>query len=216
MSTDLQSDLPTLEALDGEFGPDEISSGTSSERRRRLAWLASLVALGLVGAAILAPTLWYVEWPSIAWLFVIPSKEAIGGHVPANLNDQIADLVHERDALQKTINELAAAQERAVDAIVSLEAAGAASQERAPSNQGPSYWYSVPSTLSYPTIWRALTCVDQCREGDIDDLGDQDAILACCDPKATALLPPHATIERALGTTWGWMTLGDDCPYGNY
>jgi hypothetical protein len=152
MSTDLQSDLPTLEALDGEFGPDEISSGTSSERRRRLAWLASLVALGLVGAAILAPTLWYVEWPSIAWLFVIPSKEAIGGHVPANLNDQIADLVHERDALQKTINELAAAQERAVDAIVSLEAAGAASQERAPSNQGPSYWYSVPSTLSYRSI----------------------------------------------------------------
>jgi hypothetical protein len=53
-------------------------------------------------------------------------------------------------------------------------------------------------------------------KADIDDLGDQDAILACCDPKATALLPPHATIERALGTTWGWMTLGDDCPYGNY
>jgi hypothetical protein len=183
MSTVLQAGFPTLEALDGEFGPDEIGSGTSSERGRRLAWRASLVALAMLGAAILASTLWYAEWPSIAWSSVVPSKKAIGG-IPADLNDQIADLVHERDALLK---ELVAAQERAADAIVSLEAAGAASQERAPSNQGPSYWYSVPSTLLYRSI-NFPRAVSSAPGSSISAQSDgRDSRTA--DPNANAPLP---------------------------
>jgi hypothetical protein len=135
--------IPTLASDNEEFGreDDEVALDQDSGRNRRLfpsgVFLLSMAALGVTLALIWRNVDGY-RWSNVQ-LWPTFSAQPAQSTSNSELEQQIARLVQEVDALKKNVSELGAGQQQIAARIASLQA-----------SQRAVYWYGSPVDLMYP------------------------------------------------------------------
>jgi hypothetical protein len=136
-------EMPTLDAFDEEFGPQQATTPLAPARRMRLRfWIFICLVLGAGVISALA-----LGWPhSDGWLplgvpsaSILPAAENRDG-----ASAQVERLRREVAVLKNEIKDLTAAQQRAADTIAALRRAAMDSQNRA-----FGHWYSDLAALSF-------------------------------------------------------------------